>query len=328
MKLAIIGSYGHLGAVLTGLGESPDVELAAVTPWGEGDGLRFLQDPAYGDTPVHDDWRVMLDDVEPDVAAVFTPFAQLSEVATAAARRGANVFMEKPLSITRDGLERLREAVYTSNVQLAACLTMRGSPAYQAIRRAIGGGRIGDVVTATAQKSYPFNQRDEFYATRETYGGTIPWVGIHALDYLSWCTGLDYRRVAAIGSNMIHTSRPGMEDQVGILAELSNGAAAVINLDYLRPWGEAKRPWGDDRLRVVGTEGILETKDCAEAVELMTPGATEMLPLGEPVNVFAAFIAGLSGAAEPLITTEESFRITEVALRARDAQDGGEIVEI
>lgn len=327
MRFAVIGSYGHIGTVLAGTKDNPEVELVAIAPWGDGDTMGFMADADFADTPVHADWRKMLDRVQPDVVAIFTPFAMLAETATAAAGRGCNIFMEKPLSITHEGLATLREAVDAANVQLAACLTMRGSPAYQALHQAVGDGRIGEVITATAQKSYPFNQRDEFYATRETYGGTIPWVGIHAIDYISWCTRLDFVRVAAVGSNKVHTSRPGMEDQVGILAELSNGAAATISLDYLRPWGEQKRPWGDDRLRVVGTEGILETKDCGEAVELITPDAVEMLPLGEPVNVFAAFIAGLRGAAEPLITAEESFRITEIALTARDAQDRGGFID-
>ncbi len=328
MKLAIIGSYGHLGTVLAGLKDLPDVQLVAAAPWGDGDPMHFTDDPAWAQTPVHDDWREMLADVEVDVAAVFTPFAQLGPTAAAAAGSDCHVFMEKPLAITREDLEALRVAVYTAGVQLAACLNMRGAPAYQALRRAVLDGRIGEPICATAQKSYPFNQRDEFYASRETYGGTIPWVGIHALDYLSWCTGLGYRRLAAVASNLAHPSRPGMEDQCGILAELDSGAAATISLDYLRPWGKLKRPWGDDRLRVAGTDGVLETTECGHAVELMTADATEMLPLPPAVNVFTEFIAGLRGSREPLISTEESFRITEVALAARDAQDSGEFIDV
>jgi len=328
MRLAIIGSYGHVGTVLAGLGEARDVELVAAAPWGQSDPMGFTRDPAWADTPVHDDWRRMLDDVEIDVAAVFTPFAQLAETAAATARRDCHVFMEKPLAITHAGLEGLRVAVYTAGVQLAACLTMRGSPAYQAVRQAVRDGRIGEPIHAAAQKSYPFSRRDEFHARRETYGGTIPWVGIHALDYVSWCTGLGYRRVAAVASNLAHPSRPGMEDQGGILAELSNGAAALISVDYLRPWGKLERPWGDDRLRVAGTEGILETSRCGEAVRLETPDAEETLALPPAVNIFTEFVAGLRGEREPFISTEESFRITEVALAARDAQDRREVIDV
>ncbi len=328
MRLAIIGSYGHVGVVLKGLSEAGDVQLVAAAPWGEGDRLAFASEAAFEHVAVHDDYEAMLAEARPDVAAVFTPFARLAPTAMAAVERDCHVFMEKPLATTRADLERLREATYRAGVQVAACLAMRGAAAYRTIRRAVHDGRVGEVIYATAQKSYPFHRRDEFYATRESYGGSIPWVGIHALDYVAWCTGLDYVRVAALAGNFAHPSRPGMEDAGGILAELTNGAPAVIHFDYLRPWGSLQRPWGDDRLRLAGTEGILETKDCAAGVELMTPEAVEMLVLEQEVNVFAEFVAALRGQEPPYISTEESFRMTEVALAARDAQDTGRFVDV
>jgi len=328
MKLAIIGSYGHAGVVLDGLGQRDDVTLAAAAPWGAGDPMGFVADAGLPPAAVHEDYRAMLAGVRPDVAAVFTPFSQLAAAATAAAEAGCHVFMEKPLATTRADLERLREAVYRAGVRLAACLTARGEPAFRTVRRAVAEGRIGTPVCATAQKSYPFAERDAFHATRETYGGTIPWIGIHALDYVAWCGGLGYRRVAAVAGNFAHPSHPGMEDAGGILAELTNGASATIHVDYLRPWGRMKRPWGDDRLRIAGTGGVIETTDGGAGVELATPDAAEMLPLEGPVNVFAGFVAGLLGEREPIVSTEESFRMTEVALKARDAQDRGAWVDV
>jgi len=328
MKLGIIGSRGHLHVVMSALKEMDDVEVVAAARWGKGDPLAFTAEPQYAGVPIYDDYRVMLDKETADVAAVFVPFAELATAATAAAEHNCHVFMEKPLATTHADLARLREAVYTAGVQAVGCFAMRGKSAYLTIRKAVAAGRIGKVIYATAQKSYPFADRDEFYATRESYGGTIPWVAIHALDYLSWCTGQDYRRVAAVGSNLAHPSRPGLEDAGGILAELTGGGAAVLNFDYFRPWGKLKRIWGDDRLRIAGTDGIIETKDSGTAVELMTPDATEMLPLEEPVNIFTEFVAGLRGEKEPFISTEDSFRITEVALKARDAQDTGKFIEV
>jgi len=326
MKLAIIGSYGHVDVVLSGLEHAPDVELAGVARWGGPDGLGFVGIGPAANVPVFDDFRKMLEEVRPDVAAVFTPFAMLAETATAAAEAGCHVFMEKPVALTRADLAALRAAVDRAGVRLAACLAMRGEAPFLTIRRAVADGRIGTVLHAAAQKSYPFNRRDAFYRTRESYGGTIPWIGIHALDFIHFCTGQDYRRVAAMADNLAHPSHPGMEDQGALIAELSGGGTAVVRFDYLRPWGRAERPWGDDRLRLAGTGGIIETRD--GAVTLTTPDAAESLPLEKPVNVFADFAAALAGGAEPMIGTDESFRMTEVALAARDAQDSGKVIEV
>ena len=328
MKLAIIGSYGHVNVVMKGLADAPQVELAAAARWGEEDTLRAVTHYAGGDLPLYDDYLKMLDEVAPDIVGVFMPMHRLAEGSLAAVERGCHVFSEKPLATELADLARLRQAVDSAGVKVAACFTARGEPAFRTIRKAVAEGRIGKPIYVSAQKSYPFKSRGELYKRRETYGGSIPWQVIHALEYIAYCTGQDYKRVAAVASNLAHPTHPGMEDQGGLLAELSGGGAAVINFDYLRPWGEAKRPHGDDRLRIAGTEGIIETKDAAEAVELMTPDAVEMLPLEAERNIFADFAASLAGEGDPPVTTAESFRITEVALKARDAQDTGKFVEV
>ena len=328
MKLAMIGSYGHANVVLNGWKETDDLELVAAARWGPDDPMGYVGSLAPPEVPVFDDYRDMLDEAAPDVVGVFMPFSRMAEASIAAVERGCHVFSEKPLATTLDDLSRLKRAAAGAGVEVAACLALRGAPAFRTIRQAVQDGRIGEVVYATAQKSYPFHQRDEFYASRETYGGTIPWVAIHAIDFLRCCTGLDYVRVAAVASNRAHPSRPGMEDQGALLAELSNGGAAAIHFDYLRPWGAHQRPWGDDRLRIAGAAGVIETKDCGAAVELITPDATEMLALAPARNLFADFIAGLRGGGEGLISTADSFRATEVALKARDAQDIGVFIDV
>ena len=327
MKLAIIGTYGHVNVVLNGLAHAPDVQLAAAAGWGPDDSLAWIRKTAP-DVPIHDDYRTMLREVRPDVVGVFMPLYRLAEASIAAVEAGCHVFSEKPLATTLADLARLRAAAEKAGTEVAACFTSRGEPAFRTIRRAVADGRIGTPLYVAAQKSYPFKKRDDFYKQRETYGGSIPWQVIHALEYITFCTGLDYRRVAAVAGNLAHPTHPGLEDQGGLLAELSNGGAAVVNFDYLRPWGAAERPHGDDRLRIAGTEGIIETKDAAQAVELMTPDATEMLPLEPARNIFADFAAALAGEGAPPVTTAESFRITEVALKARDAQDTGAFIEV
>ena len=226
MKLVIIGSYGHVGEVLHGLEGLAEVELAAVARWGPEDPLAFVGRAVPANVPVFDDYRRMLDELAPDIAAVFMPFYRLAEASMAAVGHGCHVFSERPLATTLEYLARLRGLAGRAGVEVVACLAMRTSPAYLTIRRAVREGRIGRPIYASAQKSYPFASRDEFYKCRRTYGGTIPWVVIHALDYISFCTGQDYRRVAALASNRAHSSHPGMEDQGGLIAELSGGGVA------------------------------------------------------------------------------------------------------
>ena len=71
----------------------------------------------------------------------------------------------------------------------------------------MGFRRLGRPILALGQKSYPFATRDDFYKTRRTYGGSIPWQAIHALDFLSYCCGKDYARVAAMQSSTARGKR-------------------------------------------------------------------------------------------------------------------------
>ncbi len=331
MKLAMIGSYGHAGVALDAAARLDDVELVATARWGEDDPLAYVgsHEAAPASLKVYDDYRRMLDEAKPDLVGVFMPLYRNAEAATAAAGHGCHIISEKPLATDLSDWRRLKKAVEDAGVQIAALMTMRAEPPFLAAREAIAQGRIGQPILAAGQKSYPFANRDDYYKSRETYGGSILWQAIHALDFIHFATDRDFTRVAAMNSNACHPTHPGMEDNGGLLLGLAGGGHAVVWFDYLRPWSDGvKRRWGDDRLRVAGDEGIVEVTDQGNRAVLMTPTATEDLPLPEPRNIAAEFINSLTGRGDGLITPEESFRITEVALKARDAADKAEIVEL
>ena len=331
MKLAIIGSYGHVGFVLDSVAKLAGVQLAAAARWGEDDALAFVgrHPAAPAETPVYDDYRRLLDEAGPDVVGVFMPLYRLAEASIAAAQRGCHVISEKPLATTLADLARLRDAVRVAGVQLIAMFGMRATPAYQTARKAVADGRVGEPILAFAQKSYPFGRRDDFYRRRDTYGGSIPWIAIHALEFVSYCTGKDYARVAAMQSNEALADYPGCEDNGGVLLEFVGGGHAVITFDYLRPKAPGvERRHGDDRLRIVGTEGIVEVVEEGTEAILMTPTDVQRLPLEPARDFFAEFVASIRGEGDSLVTPRDSFRMTEVALKARQAADTGQIIRL
>src|SRR5207249_5088681 len=91
-------------------------------------------------------------------------------------------------------------------------------PIFRAARQAVQQGAIGEPILISSQKSYKYGaKRPWFYRERKTYGGTIPWVGIHALDYMEWVSGQKYTHVAAYEGNKAHSQSPGCEDHAGLL---------------------------------------------------------------------------------------------------------------
>ena len=88
------------------------------------------------------------------------------------------------------------------------------------------------------------------------------------------------------------------------------------------------RRHGDDRLRIVGTEGIVEVVGEGTEAILMTPTDVQRLTLEPERDFFAEFVASIRGEGDSLVTPEDSFRMTEVALKAREAADTGQIIRL
>jgi predicted dehydrogenase len=308
------------------------MELVAACPFGPDDELPFTDNPDL-DVPVYDEYDRMLTETRPDIVGVFTPLHRIMAGARQALQAGAHVLCEKPLALKLDDLTALRHDAEHSGRRVTAAFTMRQEPAFLAARQAVSDGRIGRPLLAFAQKSYPFNRRDEYYKHRETYGGSIPWQAIHAIDFVRWISGREYSRAAAMHANLAHPTHPGMEDSGGLLMEFADGGHAVMSFDYLRPWPGRKaedRPWGDDRLRLAGTDGVIEIVDAGSRAVLMTAGEVCELDLPAPRDLLGEMVASIeAGEADGgLVTTADSFRVTEVALRARDAADAGQIMPV
>jgi predicted dehydrogenase len=323
IRVGLIGRDGHYDILLNSIPRLKNVQLTAYAKGEPGEDTAWIRKyKAWTErTQVFENYHRMLDKDHLDVVGVCLPFYQNASAAVATCLQGINVISEKPAATTPEDLARLHDAVRASGVLYSIMLDMRGMPIFQAARKAVRSGAIGEPVLVSGQKSYVWGtDRPLYYKQRKTYGGTIGWVGIHALDYMRWVSGQDYTRVAAWEGNKAHPQYPGCEDHAGLLFQLSNGGTAVCHLDFLRP--ENAPTHGDSRLRIAGSEGVLEAFEVGNRVNLISPkGAVGDLPLPPAVDLFSQFIGALRGKGEPLISAEESFSITRVCLMAREAAD-------
>lgn len=330
VRIATIGAVGHVGYVLEGMLADPSCKLVAAAMSEPGERLAPVLDHAVArrDQPkVYDDYRRMLDEVRPDIACVGMKYYRNAEGCIEAASRGSHVICEKPIATELDDLARVQEAVRKAGVRLTALFGMRYDPHLLAARKAVVDGLVGEPLLAFGQKSYKFGTRPEWYKDRRTFGGTIPWVAIHAIDYVRFVTGLEYTSVAAMHANKAHPDYPGLEDCGAILFGLSNGGQAVISFDYLRPAGA--RTHGDDRLRVTGSLGVVEARLADDFCEAITHSQASVdIRANRKANLLLDLVQELRGAGTCLIGPGESFRVTEVALKAREAADTGKVVDL
>ena len=327
MNVALIGLKGHYGTVLEGLkatgsrlvavcDDSPEV-LAGVAQW-----------PAAGaDTKTYTDPWEMLDREEIDLVGESGTDNLRGGIIRACAERGIHVLAEKPLAFTLEELSEVRLAVQQSGIHVSMLLTMRFEPAYRLLRQCVQDGLIGDICQAAMQKSYRLGNRPKWQRSRETFSGIIPFIGIHALDLIRWTSGREFVRGAAFGANTGHPDLRDMEDNACLALELDNGGSAGARLDYCRP--AAAPTHGDDRLRLAGNQGVIESLAAGTQVTLITADeGSQELPLPEKGQQFVNFVNSIRGAEACEVPAEDCYRMTEVVLKLRDAAQTKQVVEL
>ncbi len=284
-------------------------------------------EPLAHTAEVYTDWRHLLEHTMMDVCCVADENQLRAEQLMALASRGVHIVTEKPLTTTLEDLQRVRAALAKSKSSLTMLLTMRHEAKYAKMRELVQAGAIGEVAQATAQKSYQLHSRPEWFQQRRRLGGTIPYIGIHPVDLLRWITGLDFTHVAAFHGRIGKPEMKETEDHASLLLRLSNGGSATVRLDYLRP--ETAPTHGDDRVRLAGSEGVIEVTAAAPTVSLVTSkDKPHTIPAGAATNLFVEFIKALRSNRPVPIPAEDCFRVTEVVLRARDAADQQKLVEL
>lgn len=285
----------------------------------------------FGFSPrVYETVGEMLDAEKPDVAVINTVMSENGAYAEMALSKGISVFCEKPVATTLAGLDRL-ERVYTEAKKKYPSLVFCGMfgidylPHMETAYNFIKIGGIGEVMLANAQKSYRMGKRAKFYSDREKYGGTIPWVAIHGIEWITRIAGLKPISATAFGNTACNAGNGTMEASTLCVFGCEKGKMASVSADVMRP--AAAPTHDDDRLRVVGSEGILEVRG-GKVFVIDGEGQRELNLVQTERELFEEMILEMRGGPKCRVSAEDSFFATRVALSARESQDTGKSVPI
>jgi predicted dehydrogenase len=155
----------------------------------------------------------------PDAAVIATPAPLHIPQATQFADAGVHILIEKPLSITLDGTDRLQETVKRRNVVAGVAYVYRAYKVLQALKQALDGrfGRPLELVAVSGQNfpTYRPAYRQIYYANREMGGGAIQDALTHVMNAAEWLVGPVDRLVCDAG----HLALEGVdvEDTVHVL---------------------------------------------------------------------------------------------------------------
>ncbi|MFW6217790.1 MAG: Gfo/Idh/MocA family protein, partial [Verrucomicrobiota bacterium] len=197
---------------------------------------------------------------------------------------------------------------------------MRYAPPFYTAHRLVEEGRIGRPRLISARKSYKLGQRPEWVHSRARSGGMIPWVASHGIDLLHWFAGCAPIEVTAAHSRVGNRGHGEWEVSASCQFRFPGDLAGVVQADCLRAEDAASH--GDDRLRVVGTEGILEVRHGK-----LYLNDQEHEPHRGP-SLLRDIVAICRGNKPGILSTPQTFQVTESALRAREAADTRRTVQI
>ena len=313
MKICIYGAQGHLDSVFAALSAVGEAKVTGIC-FEVGENIEWVQNALKSkgqDFKLYTAFDEMIEQEKPDIAAISTyPHINAAAI-NSAIKAGINVFCEKPIAINMQEFKEISTSIKKSDVKLYSMMTERFDAPFHTAYAALAKGCVGTLRLIDARKSYKLGTRPDYYKSRKTYAGTLAWVGIHAIDRIYHAAQKKFKMVFARSSNGHNNGHGDLETTAVCSFEMDGDILASFTCDYYRP--NSALTHGDDRLRVVGTHGILEV--VGGAVRLMNKDGEALLSLIRAPQIFEEFIEYIKTGKSEYLTTEDCLYTTYAALK-------------
>lgn len=257
LNIGVIGS-GFMGGLLTKAAcELPNVQCSGAA---DVDITRAQQlvDTVGGNA--YQDYEEMLETEKPQAVIIATPETLHLDPVKAAAQRGVQIFLEKPMSTTLADADAINKACEDANVMLMIGYILRFEISYAMIQSAISEGSIGKFLSAYARRMATIDE------ARRLGGRVSPltYIGVHDIDQMLWYHPVPVKSVYAKAIHGRVWEELGTFDSAWMMIEFEDGALGVHEVGWCLPeeWAKWKTPsswsgFGDVRMNVLGTNGNL-----------------------------------------------------------------------
>ncbi|MFC5497671.1 Gfo/Idh/MocA family protein [Caenimonas terrae] len=343
LRLAVagLGAIGraHVQRVLA----SGDCTLVAVT-----DPAPAAQAAAReAGVPLFEQLEAMLDASKPDGVILATPTPLHVAGALACIARGIPVLVEKPVADTQEGAQRLAQAEAASRVPVLVGHHRRYSPALEAARAVIDGGRLGRLTAF--QGSATFRKPDAYFTEApwrcRRGGGPILVNLVHEVDNMRALMG-EIVQVRALASNAARGFE--VEDTAAVALRFAGGALGTFLVSDCaagpRSWEQTSgenqaydRDPDEDCYVIGGDRGSLgvptmRLRTYDGEASWQRPLRTQRLPVtrADPlVRQLEHFCAVIRGLDAPRVSAQDAGRTLRATLAvAESAAQGGAAVAI
>ncbi|MCL1864065.1 MAG: Gfo/Idh/MocA family oxidoreductase [Defluviitaleaceae bacterium] len=177
------------------------------------------------------DYMDMLNSCKPDLVAIATPSGNHTKIALDCIAMGANVLIEKPVSLSIEDADEIIKAAKEKGVVVGACHQNRFNRSVQKLKEAVDTGRFGQIFHITA--NIRWNRNKNYYdqakwrGTWAQDGGCLMNQCIHNIDLLRWIMGSEAIEVFSYTKNFCHPYIEAEDFGVGVV-KFANGGIGII----------------------------------------------------------------------------------------------------
>lgn len=292
----------------------------------------------HGNPHVYDDLDAVLDQKTVDFAILATPPDARVQIIERLTKAGLPILMEKPIERTFTAAKQIVEQCDAAQVPLGLVFQHRARQASLALKDAIAGGALGQIVACDIRVPW---WRDQAYydepgrgSFARDGGGVLITQAIHTLDLALWLLGPVSRVQALLQTTPLHQMES--EDWAGALLQFKSGAMGNLTATT------AAYPGSAESISIQGTkaaahlaEGILTLHHLDGRTEQIgatahTGGGADPMGFSHDWHqaVIEDFADALKTGREPLAPGHEALRAHALIDAMERASQSGQIEKV
>ena len=219
------------------------------------------------------DFTDVADQVQADAIVICSPTNTHANYVSIAAKKGIDVFCEKPLDLSLEKVKQVLKTVNESKIKLMLGFNRRFDSEFQSVKEKIVNGHIGDIHTIKITSRDPSPPPINYI---KSSGGMFLDMTIHDFDMVRYLTDKEIVEVYAKGNALINPeiAKAGDIDTAIINLTFEDGSMAVIDNCRKAVYGY------DQRVEVFGSKGMVQSKNKFDKYTLTYSenGITSALP--------------------------------------------------
>ena len=286
----------------------------------------------------YENFNEMLNNTSIDIVCVCTPSGLHAAQAVEAAKFGKHLIVEKPIAMTLDDANSIKNAAMENNVKLSIVHPNRFRPVAVELKKILDEDKLGKISHANCIINW--NRGQEYYnqapwrGTKEYDGGVLMNQAIHNIDLLLWYLGepedlfsMEATRIRDIEAEDVSLGMIRFKN--GVLANVQ--AASTV---YAKNFEESITIFGEKGTVKIGGGNALYLEHLI--YEGMDNNSIEKIrqdiiedPWGQPGHqkVYENLIESLDGNSEIAVTGDEAIKSLKLVLKMYESASLGKKVK-